>query len=337
VTRNIVHFRAIAEKWGAGLKEHVKRALAAPYIPSSSSLVESVVTDLISPVSAKDEGRFYDTDEVDEVIVDRLWSEDVESEADSDAAETASSRHDPSEADSDAPDVRPQGFWALPPFAFARIRIWPVIRDFYMPRFEEEEERLYQKECWGQAKRPSLWASVFFIATCVLAIVTIQNPIVLADKVREFFPSEFSLFYASQIFYYGVSPLLSVPILFMCAYNFPYDRPFFYQTFLCVSTWSLPFYEILYAFLCGFYSPHPYQHHLFTCGSKDFLSTFYYTSALQAVALFGTSLKRLPATIGALAFLILCAAVLFLRIAQPFFFYGLHSPSFFISRVFLAS
>jgi hypothetical protein len=129
------------------------------------------------------------------------------------------------------------------------------------------------------------------------------------------------LFYASQIFYYGVSPLLSVPILFMCAYNFPYDRPIFYQTFLCVSTWSLPFYEILYAFLCGFYSPHPYQHHLFTCGSKDFLSTFYYTSALQAVALFGTSLKRLPATIGALAFLILCAAVLFLLIAQPFFFY----------------
>jgi hypothetical protein len=48
----------------------------------------------------------------------------------------------------------------------------------------------------------------------------------------------------------------------------------------------------------------PY-HHFFTCGTKDFLATFYYTSALQAVALFGTALKRGPATVGAGAFLVL--------------------------------
>jgi hypothetical protein len=38
-------------------------------------------------------------------------------------------------------------------------------------------------------------------------------------------------------------------------------------------------YETRYAYLCGFYStaamPH---HHCFTCGTKDFLATFYYIS-----------------------------------------------------------
>ncbi|KAJ6514984.1 histidine kinase [Mycena vitilis] len=301
VARSPGHFRAVSQKW-TGVKEYIKRTLAAPYAPSSSTLVEYVVG--ADHVAAKDDDRFHadrfnDTDEVDEVVVDRSWSEDYEkTESDSDGAETASSRRDPSTvADTDTPDSSPEGFWALPPFAFVRTRMWPVVREFYMPRFEEAEELLYQKEVWNQTKRVTIWASVFFIATCILAILTIQNPIVLADK----------------IFYYGVAPLLSAPILFMCAYNFPYERPILFQTVLCVSTWSWPFYEVLYAFLCGFYNPHPHGR-LFTCGSKDFLSTFYYTSALQAVALFGTSLKRLPATIGALSFLILmCATIVPVR------------------------
>ncbi|KAJ7043764.1 hypothetical protein C8F04DRAFT_1073230 [Mycena alexandri] len=272
----------VVQKWES-FKTYVKRTLAAP-----SVLVESVVADVnvVSPINRrKDDERLTDADEVDEVVVDRSWSEDSETETNSDAAETASSRHDPSEHDADTIDVRPEGLWALPPFAFVRTRMWPVVAEFYMPRFEETEELLYQKEVWGQAKRPSLWASVFFIASWALACATIQEPIVLADK----------------IFYFGVAPLMTIPILFMCAYNFPYERAFFFQTFLCVSTWAWPVYDILFAFLCGFYWP---RDQLFTCGKKDFLSTFYYTSALQAVALFGTSLKRLPATIGALAFLI---------------------------------
>ncbi|KAJ7446913.1 hypothetical protein B0H11DRAFT_1745410 [Mycena galericulata] len=287
-----VHFQSIASKWDS-IKEYVKHTLAAPYVPSSSSsLVENVVTDATSD-APKDPDQFEGNDEVDEVVVNRSWSEDFKTETDSDAAETASSRHDGTASDAGTLDDRPRGFWALPPLAFARRRIWPPIAQFYMPRFEEADERLYQKEVWGQSKRLSLWSSVFFIASCVLAILTIQAPVVLADKAL------------LQIFYFGISPLLAVPILFMCAYNWPYDHSFFFQTFLCVSTWSWPFYDILYAYLCGFYSPTPGMHQLFTCGSKDFISTFYYTSALQAVALFGTSLKRLPATIGALAFLIL--------------------------------
>ncbi|KAJ7140325.1 hypothetical protein C8R43DRAFT_595336 [Mycena crocata] len=278
-----VRFRALNSRWNT-IKQHVKKTVAAPYVPSSSTLVENVV------VAAPTKEAEYLGDEVDEVVVDRSWAEDFETETNSDAAETASSRHT-TVVDADTLDARPEGVWAFPPLAFLRGRMWPVIREFYMPRFEEAEERMYQKEVWGQTKRLTLWASVFFIASCCLAIGTIQDPVVLADK----------------IFYYGISPLLSAPILFLCAYNFPYNHAFFFQTFLCVSTWSWPIYEILYAFLCGFYSP---SDRIFTCGSKDFLATFYYTSALQAVALFGTSLKRLPATLGALAFLILSCATI---------------------------
>ncbi|KAJ7491994.1 hypothetical protein FB451DRAFT_1216560 [Mycena latifolia] len=286
-------FQSVASKWGS-IKAYVKRTVASPDVPSSSSLVESLVPEVVSPPSQNTE-QFNKSDEVDEVVVDRSWSEDFETETNSDGAETASSRHDTTATDAESLDARPEGLWAFPPLAFLRCRLWPVAREFYMPRFAEPEEGLYQKEVWGQTKRLSLWASVFFIASCVAAMASIQSPIVLADK----------------IFYYGVTPLLTVPILFMCAHNFPYERPFFFQTFLCVSTWSWPFYEILYAYLCGFYAP---KDRHFTCGQKDFLATFYYTSALQAVALFGTSLKRLPATIGAVGFLILsCATIVSVR------------------------
>ncbi|KAJ7180800.1 histidine kinase [Mycena filopes] len=285
---NTLQFR-VADKWET-VRAYVKRTLAAPSIPTSSVLGEAAAD--VNVISTrigrrKDAEGLADTDEVDEVVVDRSWSEDFKTETNSDAAETASSRHDPSEHDADTIDMRPKGLWALPPFKFLRMRVWPVVAEFYMPRFEEAEEQLYQKEVWGQTKRPSLWASVFFIASWVLGCSTIQEPIVLADK----------------IFYFAVAPLLSIPLLFMCAYNFPYERAFFFQAFLCVSTWSwyAPVYDVLFAYLCGFYWP---RSQLFTCGKKDFLSTFYYTSALQAVALFGTSLKRLPATIGALCFLI---------------------------------
>ncbi|KAJ7117815.1 hypothetical protein C8R44DRAFT_201560 [Mycena epipterygia] len=289
VDQKTIRFQSFASKW-ASIKAYVKRTLAAPY--ASTSLVENLVPDVISATpKTTDSEQFNESDEVDEVVVDRSWSEDFETETNSDAAETASSRHDATASDAGTLDAHPDGLWALPPLVFIRGRLWPVFVEFYMPRFEEADERLYQREVWGQTKRLSLWASVFFIVSCLLAIGSIQNPVVLADK----------------IFYYGIAPLLSVPILFMCAHNFPYNRPFFFQAFLCVSIWSWPFYEILYAFLCGFYS---HNGGLFTCGSKDFLSTFYYTSALQAVALFGTSLKRLPATIGALAFLILSCATI---------------------------
>ncbi|KAF7308376.1 hypothetical protein HMN09_00686200 [Mycena chlorophos] len=253
---------AVRSKWAA-LRSYLHRTLSTPSPPNS---FDELSIDAIS-LPAKDLPSLVssDTDEIDEVVVDRSWAEEFEMDKSSVAETQASSR------------------------AHA-TRVWAILVRFYRPRFEDTaQESAYQKEVWSQAKRPSLWyvpASVFFLANCLVSALTIEEPIVLADKV----------------FYYGISPLLSVPMIFMCAYNFPYDHPFVFQTFVLVSSWSWPFYEIFYAYSCGFYRR---KHDLFTCGSKDFLSTFYYTSALQVVALFGVSLKRLPATIGAIAFLVL--------------------------------
>ncbi|EIN05969.1 hypothetical protein PUNSTDRAFT_145366 [Punctularia strigosozonata HHB-11173 SS5] len=54
---------------------------------------------------------------------------------------------------------------------------------------------------------------------------------------------------------------------------------------------------IMFIRWCGKYSP---KHMHFDCGTKDFLATFYYTSALQTIALFGLKMNRLPALCGAL-------------------------------------
>ena len=138
---------------------------------------------MLSP--PEDTQQLSETDEVDEVVVDRSWSEDFESESNSDAPGTASSRHDATVADADSSGARPTGVWALPLLAFVRTRIWPTVREFYAPRFAEAEEHLFQREVWGQGKRSALWASVFFIANFILAVTSIQDPVVLADKVRE--------------------------------------------------------------------------------------------------------------------------------------------------------
>lgn len=178
-----VRFQSIASKW-AGVKEHVKRALAAPYAPSASLVLESVVN-VVSPAPKDPDQLRDDNDEVDATVVDRSWSEDFETVTNSDAAETASSRHDGTVTDQGTFDDRPEGWWALPPLAFTRRHLWPRILHFYTPRFSDaEEERLYEKEVWGQSKRLSLWASVYFIANCILALLSIQDPVVLADQVR---------------------------------------------------------------------------------------------------------------------------------------------------------
>ncbi|CAK5267765.1 unnamed protein product [Mycena citricolor] len=287
--------RAGGLRWSA-FRSYVKRTLAAPAEASSTLVSETELSRVISVpwksnlADADVEGK----DEVDEVIVDRNWADCSESESILDTGDAASSRKDASVGDVEA-QRDPESAATAPSML---VRLLSRFKQFYMPRFSDaEEERVYQREMWGQSKRASLWASVFFIASAVSAVVHIESPVVLSDK----------------IFYYGIGPAMSVPIIFFCAYDFPYNRSFFFQVFLAVSIWIWPIYETLYAYLCGAYTQGVTDpdSHAFICGSKNFLSTFYYTSALQAAALFGTNLKRLPASIGALLFLVT-------SVAQPY-------------------
>jgi osomolarity two-component system sensor histidine kinase SLN1 len=56
------------------------------------------------------------------------------------------------------------------------------------------------------------------------------------------------------------------------------------------------FIQIITIISCGYYSLTPH------CQGKDFLATFYYTTALQTIALFGLRLNRFPAALAALTF-----------------------------------
>ncbi|TRM57872.1 hypothetical protein BD626DRAFT_513149 [Schizophyllum amplum] len=222
---------------------------------------------------------------VDEVVVDRSWADGWgENESETDAASVFD------DASSWKPDVNNAaaphtGLWASAPLlAFCRWTIWPIIVDFFSSRFDDPKtEQEYQTSEWQTSKRRTLWASVFFLINYVLGAVFIPDPIELPDK----------------IYYYGIATVLTLPLPFMCAYDFPVKYPYSYQVFLSISTWSWAFYQVLFVYLCGLYDD---EHSSFTCGSKDFLATYYYTAALQAVALYGANLKRFSAALGALIF-----------------------------------
>lgn len=124
------------------------------------------------------------------------------------------------------------------------------------------------------------------IVNWVLGTVFIPMPIILPDT----------------IFYYAIAPLLTFPLILMVAFNWPLTRPNVYQVYLCISVWSWSFYQIAFMFSCGFYRV---AHAYISCGTKDFFAMFYYTSALQTIALFGLQMKRVAALGGAGMFFVL--------------------------------
>jgi len=164
-----------------------------------------------------------------------------------------------------------------------RWRLWPFAYQFFVNHFvDEKSEMHYNKENWFLRKNLAFWSSAFLILNWVLAISFLEEPATLPD----------------QIFYYGISPALTLPVLFFVTYDFPRDRQIFYQIWLVFATWMWAIYLLIYMFVCGYYGTHIYV----SCAGKDFLILFYYTSAMQTVGLFGLKLHRFPAA---------CAAVIF--------------------------
>jgi osomolarity two-component system sensor histidine kinase SLN1 len=116
---------------------------------------------------------------------------------------------------------------------------------------------------------------------------------------------------ADKVFYGGIASVLTFPLFFFVVFDIPRDYDILYQIFLTVSVWSWGFYQIVFMYLCGYYSK-PHAH--LSCGAKDFIGTFYYTAGIPTIALFGLGYKRLPAAFGALAFFITaCPLVLQFR------------------------
>ncbi|KAF8997922.1 hypothetical protein BDQ17DRAFT_1362850 [Cyathus striatus] len=270
-----------------------KKRVGTGTAPSSSSPLDSHPESAFA-VRRQGEGEEEgDSDPVDEVVVDRVWSEEVRTStthSELGGSPEKSGSH-PVGATSDHESVLPEGIWgSSTPLIIIRYRIWPAILGFFSTRFiDEASERHYAQEDWFLKKSLALWASVWLIVNWVLGCAFIpHNPVVNMDKV----------------FYFGVAPVLSLPILFMVMYDWPRDRSFFYQAFLVVSIWCWSFYQVLFILLCGYYTSTP------NCQGRDFLGTFYYTSALQTIALFGLKLNRFPAAVGAMVFYLFASATM---------------------------
>ncbi|KAH8116382.1 hypothetical protein DFH11DRAFT_1828708 [Phellopilus nigrolimitatus] len=226
---------------------------------------------------------------VDEVVVDRSWgrigigSEPTTYEEDTDR--TGGDRHASGNGETtvsgsqETPFARPEGFWSpVPP---ADGRALPAVA---------RGGRVLLADVQQQAKPLALWSSLFFVLNWVLGCALVPKPFTLADN----------------IFYFGVAPVLTLPIPFFVIFDFPRLRPNLYHTLLAFSTWCWSIFQILYIFLCGFYTGEGRQ---LACDGGQFLSLFYYTSALQTIALFGLKQNRFPAMIGAGVFLVMSASM----------------------------
>ncbi|PCH36400.1 hybrid sensor histidine kinase [Wolfiporia cocos MD-104 SS10] len=233
---------------------------------------------------------------VDEVVVDREWSDEIKSSSithseHGGSPEKSSNHLGGTNTDRESLSLHAVGFWAsCGLLVFLRWRVYPIIRDFFVNHFiDEKSEMHYNKENWFLRKNLAFWSAAFFIVNWALATAFIQQPIVLSDK----------------IFYYAVSPTLVFPVLLFVMYDFPRDRDHFYQIWLVVATWQWAFYQIIFMRACDYYRTT--HHH---CGSKDFLSLFYYTSAMQTVAIFGLKLNRFPAMLAAVVFFVVSCALI---------------------------
>ncbi|KAI8995219.1 hypothetical protein BD414DRAFT_234700 [Trametes punicea] len=280
------------------------RKLGSGTAPSTSSNIEESVGDSSGyPRSRQGQPGYaevQDDQEVDEVVVDREWSDEIKSssvthsEHGGTPEKSGSNHHGGTNTDRDSFAVRPEGFWGLcRPLIILRWRLWPATYSFFCTSFvDEKSEMHYNKENWFLRKNLAVWSSAFLVVNWAFGIAFTPRPFTLADK----------------IFYYGIAPAFSFAIPPIVILDWPRDRNIIYQTILLCSIWIWALYQILFMYLCGQYNP---ARSHFTCNNKDYLTLFYYTSALQTIALFGLKLHRFPAMLGALAFFVLtCVLIL---------------------------
>ncbi|KAK2464012.1 hypothetical protein APHAL10511_003956 [Amanita phalloides] len=281
-----------------GIRTHwsrFKRRIDLKSSPSASSVFsEDNVAE--SNLDTEDEEDLPQEDgEVNQVVVDRIWEDDESSVPQSEhgiQAQKPETERQPNDAETDLATSEPTvacNKWDL--FCTLRWRVWVGMRKFFCPSFSEEHlEYMYAEERWYLKKSLAIWASLWLVTNWILGVI--------------FVPRMPFMYLLDKIFYFGIAPVLSTPITFMVIYDWPQHRPIIYQATLIVSIWIWSFYQIIFILYCGLYT-HPGR-----CEDRDFLGTFYYTTSLQVIALFGLRLNRLPAAVGALAFFVFTTATI---------------------------
>lgn len=225
-----------------------KRRLGTGTAPSTSSAHGDGTT---SSIYGQDLVLGQPEDEVDEVVVDREWAEDArKTTTKSESAHPFNdSRHPAPGTNTDRESVAVvEGFWARSTvLIILRWRLWPAILDFFRPQFmDAKSETQYSKESWFYRKRLAIFSALFFICNWITACVLIQKPVVTADVVfyyvvRPGTPS-YSRLLSHSLHVRQIGPILCLPLFFLVVYDFPRDRPWFYQAYLGLSVWSWPLY-----------------------------------------------------------------------------------------------
>lgn len=145
-----------------GLRVHwdrFVRKLGSGTAPSTSSNFEESVGESSGyPRSRLGHHTFSEPqeDRVDEVVVDREWSDEIKSssithsEHGGSPEKTGSNHHGGTNTDRDSFAIRPEGFWGLcRPLILLRWRLWPATYSFFCTHFmDEKSEMHYNKENW---------------------------------------------------------------------------------------------------------------------------------------------------------------------------------------------
>ncbi|KAI0769211.1 hypothetical protein BC629DRAFT_1292280 [Irpex lacteus] len=286
----------------SGIKKNLRvhwdrflRKMANGTAPSSSSAFEESTAGESSAYHRPT--RVEDVDEpVDEVVVDREWADELKSMSATHSEHggtpergTGSNVMGGTSTDRESLAIHADGFWGrCTPLIWLRWRLWPFLWGFFYTEFlDKKSEEHYKKENWFLRKSLAIWSACFYILNWTLAVIVVPRPTVLPDT----------------IFYYAIMPVLTFPLVLLVIFDFPRDRPLIYQVFLAMSTWGWGIYQVVFIHICNFY--HQDEPGLYPCQGKDFLSTFYYTTALQTIALFGLKMHRFSGLIGMITFAII--------------------------------
>ncbi|KAG9080918.1 hypothetical protein FRC07_014741, partial [Ceratobasidium sp. 392] len=171
-----------------------------------------------------------------------------------------------------------------------RYRILPFLWRFFNLAFHDPEaESHYLKERYYTKKRLAFFTSLWFILNWVLGCALIPRPFETIDYV----------------FYYGVAPPMVIIGPLFVIFDVYRRAPILYQTWLAVLTYMWAFYNVLFIHLCGFYG----QHSHWSCGGRDFLGLFYFSTGLPVLALFGMHQHRFPAFVCAVCFAAIMGAL----------------------------
>ncbi|KAF8517934.1 hypothetical protein BU17DRAFT_49029 [Hysterangium stoloniferum] len=235
---------------------------------------------------------------IDEVVVDNLLTSDGESHKSSTDLRGTGTGSNPekipihdhtpalpiTDRDPSITEARTDLPWTHRIWTLLTWRVYPPIHRFFVLRFNDEKmEAHFSHETWFTSKRLALWASLFYVLNWIIGCILLPKPHPLIE----------------QIFYWGVAPVLTLPLPILVAFDFPRRRHIFYQGYLACSTWSWYASSLVF---CGYF---PGQKSYFACGARDFTGLLYYASALPAIALFGLGQHRFPAMFPALGIIMI--------------------------------